>query len=77
MLNLIITNFFFYILFIQTKKSEQTKQNKAVVKIIKAFSLSIGRWNSKSCQFNAARASLILTMLFSSPESDIGRVSKY
>ena len=54
----------FYILFIQTKINEQTKQNKTVVKIHES-------------QFNAPHASFILIMLFFSLlEDDNAEVSK-
>ena len=46
--------FFFYILFIQTKINERTKQNKTVVKIMKVL---------ESCQIHAAHASFILIIL--------------
>ena len=55
------------ILFIQTKKNEQTKQNKLMfkfIKVINKFNLPVGMWDSKPCQFHAAHASFILFMLF-------------
>ena len=54
----LIINHFFYILIIQTKKNEQTKQKKTVVKFIICWG-----GDSKSCQIHAAHASFILIKL--------------
>ena len=54
---------FFCIVFIQTKKNEQTKQNKTVVKFMKGFSLPVGMLHSKSYQFHSAHASFLPIML--------------
>ena len=40
------------------------KQNKQLLKFMKVFSLPVGMWNSKSCQFHAAYAGFILIMLY-------------
>ena len=56
------------------------KQNntKLLLKFMKVFNLPVGMWNSKSCQFHAAHASFILTMLFKAlPRVILEKCQKY
>ena len=69
---------FFNILFIQTKIMNKLNKANKWLKFMKVFSLPVGMWNSKSCQFHAAHASFILIMLFLAlKRMVITEVSKY
>ena len=50
----------FFLHFVYSNKDKWTYKTKQLLKFMKVYSLPVGMWNSKSCQFHAAHASFIL-----------------